>query len=172
MIVYDRGSGTTRARPTLVTGTGHPYCGRTVLQDIENLGHKPVVIKSDQEASLVALTKSVRDAWTGEMGLERSPKGQSRSNGEVERAVQSVHGLARTLKECLEQGIGEAIEPKAPIAAWLIEHTGALLNLFSRSDKQDGMTAYWRLRGRPWRIPLPSFGETVELAHGMHAAPA
>ena len=127
-----------------------------MLQDIESLGYTRVVIKSDQEASLVALTKSVRDAWTGELVLEHSPKGQSRSNGEVERAVQSVHGLARTLKEGLEQGIGEQVEPKAPVIAWLIGHAGTLLNLFSRSDKQDGMTAFMRLRGRPWRIPLTS----------------
>ena len=92
------------------------------------------------------------------MVLEHSPKGQSRSNGEVERAVQSVHGLARTLKESLEQGIGSEIEPKAPA----IEHAGTPLNLFSRSDKQDGMTAFVRLRGRPWRVPLPSFGESIE----------
>jgi hypothetical protein len=156
--MYDRRSGTIMP----AKGTGHPYCGRAVLQDIESLGYKRVVVKSDQEVSLIALTKSVRDAWTGEMVLEHPPKGQSRSNGEVERAVQSVHGLARTLKESLEQGIGEAIDAKAPIVAWLIEHAGTLLNLFSRSDKQDGMTAYMRLRGRPWRIPLPAFGETVE----------
>ena len=95
----------------------------------------------------MALTKSIGDAWTGEMVLEHSPKGQSRSTGEVERAVQSVRGLSRTLKESLEQGIGETIEPKAPIVAWLIEHAGTLLNLFSRSDKQDGMAARMRLRG-------------------------
>ena len=49
LIMYDRRSGAIRACPMPVKGTGNLYCGRAVLQDIESLGYKRVVVKSDQE---------------------------------------------------------------------------------------------------------------------------
>ena len=42
----------------------------------------------------------------------------------------------------------------------LVEYSGVLYNLFHRGD--DGMTPYMRTKGRLWRIPLPSFGESVK----------
>ena len=92
--------------------------------------------------------------------LEHPPRGVKPSNGEVERAVQTAHGLARTLKEHLEQMCRMVIDPKNPILAWLIEYSGVLHNLFNRSS--DGLTPYHRLKGKPWRVPLPAFGECVE----------
>ena len=85
-------------------------------------------MKSDNEPSIVALIKSVKDGWSGELMMEASPKKQSQSNGEVERAVQSVQGLARTLKDFLEQKSGLEIDPKSPLLAWLVEHAGNVLD--------------------------------------------
>ena len=48
------------------------------------------------------------------------------------------------------------------ILAWLVEYCVVLLNLFHRGEPHDGMTPYQRLRGRPWRIEIPHFGECVE----------
>ena len=42
--------------------------------------------------SIVALCDEVKNGWHGEV-VPSSPMGESKSNGEVERAVQSVHGL-------------------------------------------------------------------------------
>ena len=63
---------------------------------------------------------------------EASAKGESKSNGELERAVQSVHGLARTLKDLLEQQSGITLESRSPLLAWSVEHCSNLLLLFHK----------------------------------------
>ena len=97
---------------------------------------------------------------------EAPPKGESKSNGEVERAVQAVHGLARTLKDFLEQQFGITVESRSPLLAWLVEHCSDLLLLFHKGEPHDGHTAHMPLKGKPWRIELPSFGECVDRRKG------
>ena len=48
------------------------------------MGYKRVILKSDQEPSIVALCDAVKNGWHGEIVPEASPKGESKSNGEVE----------------------------------------------------------------------------------------
>ena len=100
--------------------------------------------------------------WHDEIVPEASPKGESKSNGEVERAFQSVHRLARTLKDFLEQQPGITLESRSPLLAWLVEHCSNLLLLFHKGEPHDGHTAYMRLKGKPWRVEMPSFGECVD----------
>ncbi len=54
------------------------------------------------------------------------------------------------------------IQPRSPLLAWLIEHAGTLITLYHKGEPHDGLTAYGRLKGRPWRIEIPPFGEMVE----------
>ena len=120
------------------------------------------VILSDQEPSFVALCDAVKNGWHGEIVPEASPKGESKSNGEVERAVPFVHGLARILRDSLEQQSGITLESRSPLLMWLVEHCSNLLLLFHRGEPHDGHTAFMRLKGKPWRVELPSFGECVD----------
>ena len=53
----------------------------------------------------------------GESVPEASPKGESKSNGEVEGALQS------------EQKSGIALESRSPLLAWLVDHRSNLLLL-------------------------------------------
>ena len=73
------------------------------------------------------------------LGTERmcscSPKGESKSNGEVERAVQSVHGLAKTLEDVPEQQSGIILESRSPLLVWLVEHCSNLLPLFHKGER-------------------------------------
>ena len=71
-----------------------------------------------------------------------------------------MHGLARTLKEHVEQYARIRMDPRSPMLAWLVEYRGVLHNL-SQVGK-DGMTVYFRIHGKAWTIPLPCFGECVE----------
>ena len=76
--------------------------------------------------------------------LEHSPVGGSQANGDAERAVQSVQGIARTLKEALEISIGAEVPMAHDVMTWLVEHAATILNLFKRShggeddNDQDG----------------------------------
>ena len=49
------------------------------------------------------------------------------------------------------------MDSKHPVLTWLVRHAGFLLSRFQVSA--DGLTAYERLRGKPFRKKLMSFGE-------------
>ena len=131
-----------------------------MVRFLNGLGYKKVILKSDQEPSIVALGKAIKTNWDGELILEHSPKGVSKSNGEVEREVQTVHGLARTLKDYVEDKMGETLDPRSHILTWLVDYCSTLLNLFHIGS--DGMSAYQRNKGKVWKVELPPFGEVVE----------
>ena len=76
--------------------------------------------------------------------------------------MQSVQEMARTIKEAVEIAANCRILPEHAIITWIVEHSSTLLNLFKRSNGGDGMTAYFNLRGRQWKIPFPPIGECVE----------
>ena len=143
-------------------GVLHPCPARALMADLDFMVYKRVILKSDQEPSIVALCDAVKNGWHGEVVPEASPKGESKSNGEVERAVQSVHGLVRTLKNFLEQQSGIALESRSPLLAWLVELCSNLLLLFHKGEPHDGHTAYMHLKGKPWRLEMPSFGECFD----------
>ena len=124
---------------------------RALMADLDFMVYKRIVLKSDQEPSIVALCDAINTGWH-----------ESKRNGEVGRAVQSVHGLARTLKDFLEQQSGITLESRSPLLAWLVEQCSNLLLLFHKGEPHDGHTAYMRLRGKPWRVEQPSFGECVD----------
>ena len=73
-----------------------------------------------------------------------------------------MHGLARTLKDFLEQRSGITLESRSPLLAWLVEHCSNLLLLYHKGEPHDGHTAYMRLKGKPWRVEMPGFGECVD----------
>ena len=62
------------------------------MTDLDFMGYRRVILKSDKEPSIVALCDAVNNGWHGEIVPEESPKGESKSNGEAERADQSVRG--------------------------------------------------------------------------------
>jgi hypothetical protein len=96
-------------------------------------------------------------------GSRRAPKGDpgtKPSNGEVERAVRTVRGIARTLTKHAEQYTRCVLDPKCPILAWLIEYAGVLHYLFHRGE--DGMAFYQRAKGKEWAIALPAFGGSID----------
>ena len=91
-----------------------PHAADMLLRDLEKPCYPTVILKGDQEHSLRALMNSVKNKFVGALILEFSPVGQSKSNGEIERAVQSVHGMTRTLKEFLELKTEQKICGKSP----------------------------------------------------------
>ena len=131
-----------------------------MLTNLRRSGYKKVILKTDNESSITALVSAVQKQWPGEIVPENSPAFESQSNGEVERANQTIQGLARTLKESLSIKSGFDVPDQSPLLAWLIEHAANLYN-FYRLD-QDGYTPYRRLKGRTWNVKLPEFGEQVE----------
>ena len=160
LCVKDRRSKCIWAHPVPSKGVEDPWGKLCLAKDLEKTGYARVILKSDQEKALGAVLNSAKQLWTaksgGEVILEKSPKGEKASNGEVERAVQEVHGLCRTFKEYLEFQVGQVLDPKWCIMTWLVEFAAVAYNILFVGD--DGLTPFQRLKGKPWRVPLPAFG--------------
>jgi len=146
----------------------HPYTVDRVGKYLrEVFGYKRVIIKSDQERAIKKLKAAVRAHHEIEVQEEESAVGRSSSNGEVENAVQQVEGQVRTLKAQLESRIGEELPNDHDLLPWLVTHAAALLSRFKVGE--DGMTAYRRLRGREFQLPIAEFGESVWFAKNKSA---
>ena len=126
---------------------------------MNRLGYRRIVLKSDGEPSLIAFTDTLARAWTGEVLPERSRKGESQSNGEVERAIQNLSAQVRTMKLALEARLGAEMADDTPIVSWLIEYASVLLR--RHLVGADGRTAYESLKGRGDRRRLIECGEAV-----------
>jgi len=140
------------------------YAARLASADIRWLGHTRVILKCDNEASLVALKDQVLaelkvDKDIEQTGDENPARYESASNGGTEVGVRNVRGLMRTLKLCLEARIEKYVPVTHAVIPWLLEHTCLLLN--ARVKGVDGLTPWSRVRGRAFNQRLLCFGERI-----------
>ena len=125
---------------------------RQVVNDLDNLGYKDVVLKSDQEPAIVNLMEIIKANWNGNAALENSPVRESEANGAVERAIQTWEGQVRTMKDALEHRLQAEIPPEHAIMTWIVEHAATLVRRSLVSV--DGRTPYEKIKGRPSRRSL------------------
>lgn len=85
--------------------------------------------------------------------------GSSKSNGIIERGVQTVQGMMRTLRSALEERLGVEWNVEHAVWAWLVEYAGWLVN---RAEVgKDGRTPYERIKGKKAKLWGIEFGEAV-----------
>ena len=61
-----------------------------------------MILKSDQEPYIVELKEIIKQEWPEDIMIEESPAYDSRSNGSVERGIQTVQGQIRAIKDAFE----------------------------------------------------------------------
>ncbi len=86
-------------------GAGETWMTEQIVEDIETIGltNERIIMKSDQEPSIIDVQKSVARARSGYgTALEHSKVGDSNSNGRIERCIQDFKGLVRTLRSDVE----------------------------------------------------------------------
>jgi hypothetical protein len=132
---------------------------KLIVDDLDRLGYTKIVLKSDAEPSLVVFNEALARAWPGEVIPEHSRKGDSQSNGEVERSIQTLTSQVRAMKIALSENIGADILDDAPVVSWMSEYAAFLLRRHLVGP--DGRTAYERCKGRGDRNRLIEFGEVV-----------
>jgi len=122
-------------------GANDELCNR-VVRDLDFLGYKEIVMKGDQEYPLQTLLSMIKASWDGRAVPENSAVGESESNGAVERAIQTVEGQIRTMKDALEHKIGQEVPPDAMVITWMVAYASTLIRrcLVGR----DGKTAHQR----------------------------
>ena len=80
-----------------------PRVHAKVVEVLQLLGYARVLLKSDQEPSLVAFRRSVQEYWRdGDCAIEDAVAYDPRSNGAVERAVRSAKDQMRAMKSALD----------------------------------------------------------------------
>ena len=94
------------------------------MADIDNLGHKQIILKGDQEPTLGVMLELIRVIWNGDASMENSPVEKSQANGAIERAIQSWEGQARTMKDAR---LRQPVLADHPIMTWLVEYAAVLL---------------------------------------------
>ena len=141
-------------------GTTGKYASGEVVSFMDNQGctFKDVVVKSDQENAIKYVVDDVCMARTGAKTLKmNAPTKVKGSNGVIERAVQSVEGQLRTMKDALDLRYKQIIPAEHCIVTWLVKYVSVLLNKMEIGH--DGKTAEPRTRGRKSAILGLEFGE-------------
>ena len=145
-----------------------PFGSKCLLNDLKKLEYSNMVVRYDPEPALQAVVEAAKHGFQGQLILEKILVGVSESKGEVERAVQTIEGQSRTLRSALETLCGVELGDDSAILTWMVEHAGALHNLFWSGEMKEGKTPYSRHRGREWRVSLPPFGERIEFLKRGH----
>ena len=140
--------------------SGQGWVAKAVTNDIKTWGCSNVILKSDQERSLGAIHNEVKRLRAPLMTIpENAPRGESQSNGIVERGVRSTTEQVRTMIVDLETKIGCKLKASHPIMFWLVEHAAFILTHYQVGI--DGKTPYERHKGKKSKHELCHFGEKV-----------
>ena len=104
---------------------------RRLVADLDRLGLRRLVFKSDQEPAILALKQAVRESIpTVEFVMEESPVEAHQSNGTIEVTVREIQKQVRVMKSALEECMKCEVLSRHPILAFLVEHAGKLMSRY------------------------------------------
>ena len=138
-----------------------------MLDDLDSLGlnRARIIVKSDQENAIEDVKKDMsrrRIADGQSTTQESSPTGDSNANGRVEKGIQEVNGVTRTLRSALEERLGCTITINHPIFPWLVRHAAQVIIRYQ--VRSSGKTSYRMGKGVDSILPVAEFGEVVHFA--------
>ena len=162
LVGRERVTGMTMATVVPVKRTSGQFAAMKVLEFVKECGaaETEIILKTDQEPAIDALMADVvKTSGAAITVLEKSPVGSSGSNGVVERGVQGVEGLIRTLLSACEERYGIRIKLKEKLVICMAEYAAYLINRLEVG--KDGKTAYERCRGKRSTVMAIEFGEKI-----------
>ena len=136
-----------------------PYMLRFAAGTMEVWGLKDIILKTDQEQAIMALSRSLKDERKDKTQLTNAPRYSHASMGVVERANQTLAGQIRSMRLVLQGHLGQRLPATHPLMAWVVRHAAWLITRFV--VRPSGRTAYEALRGRAYRSKLVEIGERV-----------
>ena len=149
--------------PTPGKGRAHiKFLAEQVVRYIGSCGFSTCTVKADAEPStrlLLDVISKCRQRLGFKTLVEHSGPDDSQGNGRVEREIQTVRGLAKTLISRLREGAGVQINVYGPLFQWALRHAGWLITHFRR--RNGSPTAYEQVTGRKYQGKLALFGERV-----------
>jgi len=151
-------------------GRGSRYAIAHLVGWIRGLGHRKVIVRSDNEPSLLALLGAVsKEVPDIEWVLKTSPEYDHQANGGAENAVRECKGQVRAARSQLEAALKEKLDDSEAIIAWIPRHTANCINRYRVGA--DGKTSEQRRTGRAWRRPTVGFGERCYFRPAMRPGP-
>ena len=154
------------------------YVVQLITENVKWLGHVKLILKSDGENAIKAIVEDALKAIRvqvvdmEQVTSERPPPYDSKSNGFIENAVKGVRGHFRTLRLDLESRLERKIPVNHALMHWMIELSALLQTAMNVGE--DGLTAWTRIRGRPFAMRGYTFGEKILWkmpSKGPHAMP-
>ena len=118
-----------------------------------------IIVKTDQEPSIQAVTDDMRRPRSGETIIDASKKYDSQSHSITERVVQTKEGQVRAMLLAFESRLDAKIPVTRIVITWLVEHVADILNKFAVGI--DGGTAYDRIKGKEYHGEMVEFGRRV-----------
>ena len=158
LVMKDERSKMVTARVVKAKGKDPWAIGR-LKYDIELLGYKKIVLRSDGEPAIVALKEAVRRETEVEIVMETTPVDDHQANGVVESAVRQVQGQFRAMKDALDSRYKTRVGGDHPAIPWLVTHAASVITRMRKDS--EGFTAYRRWKGRAFNRPVTEFGECV-----------
>jgi len=140
-------------------GIGEDWVERRIAQFMNSFGYKKLLLRSDNENSIISLRKAVMKLCDAQVIGEDAIKGESQTNGLAEVGVKIIEGVVRTLKIDLEEKMQKEINTQSVTLAWLVEHSCVVYNRCTVMS--DGRTPWQRAYGKAASLPLVPFGEKV-----------
>ena len=121
-------------------GMLHDRGAVAMLEDLERLGYKELILKCDGEPAMKSVQEEVKRRRADPTILENSVPGDSRSNGAAERAVKALGEHVRVLRAGLQGRLELIIRTSHPLMTWLVQHAADCLSKYQVGE--DGKTAY------------------------------
>ena len=159
LVMKDRDTKMVFADVVEIKGRGLEGTVENVVRNIAWLGHKKVILCTDQEPAILDLINGIIEVRQEPTIPQNSQVGESQANGLVERAVRSVKDQVRTLRLALQKRLGCCIPAGHPIMTWMVKHAGELISKYQLN--RDGQTAYYKVFGKPCKDVIVEFGEEV-----------
>ena len=116
-------------------------------QFLDHLGHEEVILQSDAEPAAVDVARAIAKSFKGRAIVRKVPRDSSKSNGTVERFLQSMQGLARTLRceAFVKYRVPDDDFLLERLLPWIVRHSSWLLSRFQIHT--DGNTSYKAIHG-------------------------
>ena len=131
-----------------------------MFADLDGLGMRSLVFKSDQEPAILALRQAVRESRpTVEIVMEQSLAEEHQLNGTMEVVVREIQKQIKVMKSALEERLKSEVPSTPPILAFLVERVGSFMSRYRVG--RDGRTAIELPSGEPYRRQLVELEERV-----------
>ena len=118
------------------------------MGELDALGYKRLLIRTDGEPAIIDLWRKVKEAWSGDIVKVEAATGDHDANGDAEQAVQHIEDEMRTWLDATNDAIRDRVPPTHDVLAWLVEHVASIHNRTAIGE--DGRTPMERVRGPTW----------------------